>query len=195
MAYTSAAAVKLYLGSTATADDTLLLDLITRAQAEIDRYTGRTFEHSSVGVTRTFSVGEDTYGRVLMLDEDLSKIDEIVTDADGSGATTVASTEYITQPRNITPYHSIKLLSSSTKSWTWTSNRENGVTVTGKWSYSTSAPDDIVDACVRLAAYKYRQKDAQTFDVTAMPDAGVIVVPTGMPADVKILLSPYRRVV
>lgn len=195
MAYTTAATVKTYLGTTAVADDTLILALIARAQAAIDTYTGRTFDHSTVGVTRRFTVGEDTYGRVLLLDKDLSKIDEIVTDADGSGATTVGTTEYVTVPRNSAPYHEIKLLSSTTKSWTYTSNAENGITVTGKWSYSTAAPDDIVDACVRWTAFKYRQKDSQVFDVTALPDAGVIFAPQGMPADVRILLDPYRRIV
>lgn len=195
MAYTTTAAVKTYLGTTAVADDALILLLISRAQAEIDTYTGRTFDHSTVGVQRNFTVGEDTYKRVLTLDADLSKIDEIVTDADGAGATTVGSSEYVTEPRNIKPYHTIRLLSSSTKSWTYTSNAENGITVTGKWSYSTVAPDDIVHACIRLTAYLYRQRDAQVFDVTAIPDAGVITVPQGIPADVKILLNPYRRIV
>ena len=36
------------------------------------------------------------------------------------------------------------------------------------------APDDIKQACVRLTAYLYRQRDSQVFDVTAIPDAGVI---------------------
>lgn len=195
MAYTTAATVKTYLGTTSAADDTLLLSLIARAQSIIDVYTGRTFEHSTVGAARYFEVGVDTAGRVLLLNDEIAKIDEVVTDADGSGATTVSSTEYITIPRNKAPYHGIKLLSSTTKSWTYTSNRENGVTVTGKWAYSTSAPDDIVHACVRLTAYLYRQKDSQVFDVTAIPDAGVITVPQGIPADVKVILSPYRRVI
>ena len=39
--------------------------------------------------------------------------------------------------------------------------------------------------------FKYRQKDAQVFDVTAVPDAGVITVPQGIPADVKRILRSY----
>lgn len=194
MAYTTAATVKAYLGTTSATDDTLILALIDRAQAEIEIYTGRSFQHSSVGATRYFTVGQDTYGRVLRLDEDLCKIDQIVTDADGT-PTTVSSTEYITYPRNIAPYYEIKLLSSTTKSWTYSDDPENGVTITGKWSYSTDPPADIVHACVRLTAYMYRQKDSQVFDVTAIPDAGVISVPQGIPADVKLMLNPYRRIV
>ena len=194
MAYTTESAIRTYLGITTTGDAVLLATLISRAQAAIDTYTQRTFEHSTVGVTRYFTVGQDTYGRVLMLDADLSAIDAVITDADGT-PTTVSSTEYFIVPRSTKPYHEIRLLGSTTKSWTYTNNPENGVYITGKWSYSTVAPDDIVHACVRLTAYYFRQKDAQVFDVTAIPDAGVITMPQGMPADVKLLLAPYRRIV
>ena len=44
-----------------------------------------------------------------------------------------------------------------------------------------------------MASYFYRQKDAQVFDVTATPELGTITVPAGIPADVRILLDPYRR--
>jgi len=193
MAYTTESAVRSYLGTTTTGDATLITDLIGRAQKAIDTYTQRTFEHSSVAATRYFTVGEDTRGRILVLDTDLCSITQIVTDADGT-PTTVLTTEYITVPRNIAPYHELKLLGNTTKSWTYTNDPENGVTISGKWSYSSSAPDDIVHATVRLAAYYYRQKDAQVFDVTAIPDAGVITTPQGIPADVKLLLDPYRRI-
>lgn len=194
MAYTTESAVRSYLGSTSTGDATLLTSLIARAQAAIDTYTQRHFEHSSVAATHYFTVGSDTYGRVLVLDEDLCSITDVITDADGT-PTTIATTEYFTVPRNITPYSEIRLLGSTTKSWTYTDDPENGVYISGKWSYSSSAPDDIVHACVRLAAFYYRQKDAQVFDVTAIPDAGVITMPKGIPADVKLLLDPYRRIV
>ena len=194
MAYTTESAVRTYLGITTTGDATLLALLIARAQAAIDTYTQRTFEHSSVAATHYFTVGEDTYGRVLVLDADLCSITNVITDADGT-PTTITSTEYFTYPRNITPYSEIRLLGSTTKSWTYTDDPESGVYITGKWSYSSSAPDDIVHACTRLSAYYFRQKDAQVFDVTAIPDAGVITMPQGIPADVKLLLDPYRRIV
>jgi hypothetical protein len=44
-----------------------------------------------------------------------------------------------------------------------------------------------------LAAYYYQQKDAQVFDTVAIPDAGVITIPSGIPADVKLILAPYRK--
>ena len=194
MAYTTESAVRTYLGSSTSGDATLITTLIARAQAVIDTYTQRTFEHSSVGATRYFTVGEDTRGRVLMLDADLCSIDDVITDADGT-PTTISSTEYVTYPRNIKPYCEIRLLGSTTKSWTYTDDPENGVYITGKWSYSSSAPDDIVQAATRLTGYFYRQRDAQVFDVTAIPDAGVITMPQGIPKDVRLILDPYRRIV
>ncbi len=66
--------------------------------------------------------------------------------------------------------------------------------ITGLWGWSETPPPDIVHACVRLAAYFYRQKDAQVFDVTAFPDAGAITVPKGIPADVKAILDRYQQI-
>ena len=194
MAYTTESAVRTYLGITTTGDASLLTALIARAQAAIDTYTQRKFEHSSVGVTRYFTVGKDTYKRCLFLDEDLCSIENLITDADGT-PTTISSTEYVTYPRNIKPYTEIRLLDSSTKSFEYTNDPEMGVYITGKWSYTSSAPDDIVHATIRLASFYFRQKDAQVFDVTAIPDAGVITMPQGMPKDVKMILDPYRRIV
>ena len=47
MAYTDVSTLKQYLGITGNTDDALLSSLITRAQAAIDTYTGRTFEASA----------------------------------------------------------------------------------------------------------------------------------------------------
>lgn len=192
MAYTSVSALKSYAGITGTTDDALLLELVIRAQAAIDHYCGRTFE-SATDATHYFTVDEDTDDDILYLDDDLCQITSIVTDADASSPVTLTDTEYVTVPRNRTPYHAIKLLSSSDNSWTYTYDAQNGVTVTGRWAWSVTAPDDITHACTRLAAYYYRQKDAGVFDTTAIPDAGVIQIPQGIPADVKIMLNDYRR--
>lgn len=192
MAYTSAANLKSYLGVTAVTDDALLTQLISRAQGAIDNYCGRTFE-ASVDTTHKFTVNVDTDDDMLFLDDDLCQITSIITDADASIPVTLTTTEYVTHPRNRTPYHAIELLESCEHDWTYTTNPQNGVTVTGRWAWSVTAPDDISHACIRLAAYFYKQKDAGVYDTTAIPDAGVIQVPQGIPQDVKIILSNYRR--
>jgi len=193
MAYTTAALLKTYLGVSGSGDDTLLTALIARAQSAIDHYTGRTFEASG-DTTRKFTVGVDTDGNMLYFDEDCAAITTVTTNADnGSGGTTIAAAYYVTYPRNRTPYYAIEIL--NTYSWEYTTDAENGITVAGKWAFSTSAPDDIVHATIRLAAYFYRQKDAGVFDTTAIPDAGIIQIPQGIPRDVQLILNPYRKLV
>jgi hypothetical protein len=192
MAYTSSAIIKQYLGISEVDDDPLLDALITYAQQAIDSYTGRTFE-ASADATRKFTVGEDTEGRMLYLDGDLASVTSIITDADATSPTTLAATDYITHPRNRTPYHAIEILGSSNNSWTYSNDPQGGITVTGKWAWSTAAPNDIVHACNRLVGYYYRQKDAGVFDTTAIPDAGIIQIPQGIPRDVQMILDPYRR--
>lgn len=194
MAYTTAALVKTYLDISGATDDALITTLIERAQKFIDTYTQRTFE-ASADSTRKYTVGVDTKDDVLFFDADIYSITSIANNADdGSGGTALTqNTHYITYPRNTTPYIGIRLLGSSGYYWTYTYNAENGISVTGKFAYSASAPADIVHACVRLSGYYYRQKDSQVFDVTAIPDAGIIQVPVGIPTDVKKILDIYRK--
>ncbi len=195
MAYITLAELKEYLQITAATEDHVLEDVIEDAQQQIDSYTGRVFE-AAADSTRRFAVGKDTHGDELLLDEDLCAITTIVTNADGgTGAVTLSASDYYAYPLNRTPYYKIKLAESSTRSWDYTNNPEAGITVTGKWAYSTTAPNDIRRACRRLAAYHYKNRDAQVFDTTALPEQGLIVVPKGLPADVVQILEPYRRLV
>ena len=111
-----------------------------------------------------------------------------VGNADGDG-NEIASSDYVLLPRNGPRYYTILLVRGE---WTQADNGDVA-TVTGAWGYSTTPPADIVHACIRLAAFLYRQKDAQVFDVTAFPEAGVITLPRGMPADVRATLDQYVR--
>jgi hypothetical protein len=54
---------------------------------------------------------------------------------------------------------------------------------------------DAVQMTLRLAAYLYHQRDASVFDTTALPDSGVIMIPKGIPADVKLWISANKRYV
>jgi len=190
MAYASLADVKAYLKLTVTdtADDALITSLVARAQAAIDSYKQRTFEALS-DTERTFDAVRDVDGAYLSLDADLCAVTSI-TNGDG---TTVTTGQYVTDPRNGTPYFRIKLLSSSGVAWTYTTDPEDAISVVGKWAYSATAPADIVQACVRWAAHMYRQKDSSTFETTVYPNAGIIERPMGMPADVKMLLGNGGR--
>lgn len=193
-AYCTNTEVKAYLGinSTNNSDDTLLTSLIARAQTQIETHTHRVFS-STADSTRSFTVYDDTDGRVLYFDEDAAALTTVTTNADASTSTVISSTEYVTMPRNETPYYGIKILSSANKIWEYTDDPEEGITVAGKWAYSTAPPEDIKNACIRLSAYYYRLKDSQVFDVQAIPEAGIITLPKGIPEDVQLILTPYVK--
>jgi len=190
MAYTTTAQVKTYAGIGGSGDDILIGSLITYAQKAIDNYCNRTFEGSATN--RVFDVGGDTEGNTLWFDEDCASI-TTVTNGDAS-STEVTSAQYVTIPRNRTPYHGIKILSSAGKVWEYSTDPEGAITVNGVWAYSATAPNDIVHACTRLATFLYRQKDtSMDIDRPILTDAGVTLLPGSLPNDVKTILEPYRR--
>lgn len=219
--YISTGDLRTYLGITsATQDSTSLTLAVAHAQKEIESYCKRVFE-SSTG-TRYYretdllevpfgsqfrAAGALAPGRYswdaspgvysgplnaqtwLRLDEDLLSVDELK-NGDSTG-TVIPSTGYWLEPRNETPRQFIRL--RSTHQWVFGTDGE--ISVAGTWGYSTGAPADIVRATLELAAYIYRLKDSQTFDVTAAPDIGVITVPQGVPRHVRRVLDDggYRR--
>jgi len=192
MAYVTVKQLKAYLDISSASDDDLLEDLIDRTQSIIEGYTHRVFQVASA-TARYFDAIEDVEGVYLYLNDDLCTIDSVITDADGVETALTEDTHYITDPRDKTPYHRLKMLSSHSYTWTYTTDPEMGIKVTGKWGYSASPSNKMIQMTLRMAAYFYRQKDAQVFDTVAMPEAGVIMIPQGMPADVKIYLDGLIR--
>ena len=194
MAYTDASTLKQYLGITTSTDDALLTSLIARAQKAIDTYTQRTFEAASDTTKRFDCLPPYVSGYELTwvpLGLDLCQITSVT---NGNGVTVTAS-QYVTMPINTTPYHGLRLKQNSGVTWDYTDDWEASITIVGRWAYSITAPADVVQACIRLAAYYYKQKDAGTFDTVAVPEAGIITVPQGMPRDVQIILNPYRKLI
>jgi len=188
MAYTKPGALKRYLGISESTDDELLREMIAAAQKAIDNHCRRTFE-ADADSTRYFDYSPDCIeGLDLWLDVDLCAI-TTVTNGD---SVVVASNERTTVPRNEAPYYKIRLLSDSGVTWTYDSEYMDAISVVGRWSYSTTAPDDIAQACVRLASVYFRGKDSPLTDVTAI-EAGVVIKTPGIPADVKMMLRPYVK--
>ena len=190
MAYTTAAAVKTYGEISGPGHDTRLELLVPQAQAAIDRYCNRTFE-ASADSTRYFDAVRDVSDdfRTLYLDEDLCSITS-VTNGD---STSVTGASYVTEPRNRTPYYALRLKDSATVSWTYDTTPENAISITGKWAFSATAPNDIVLACNRLVLYLFRNREGEG-DRTIMNTSGMLVLPAQMPADVRDLLRPYRKI-
>lgn len=176
MAYATVSQLKAYLGIAADDDDALLTQLLESATAAVNAYTGQVF--AAAEATRTYG-SEAVAGSTLYLDTYLQQIDRITVDGvdiDRNTCTLI--------PRHASRYHAI------TRAEGW----GNTIAVTGRWGWSDAPPADIVHAVIRWAAYMYRQRDAQVFDTTALPDAGVITVPAGIPADVRVLLERYKGV-
>lgn len=182
--------LKEYLGiaSSENADDGLLLHLAQRAQGIVDDYAGRTFEASS-NTVRYFDPTIDVQGRSLFLDADLCAINT-VTNGDG---TVISASNYVTQPRNITPYHIIVLKSSANVSWTYTDSPENAIAISGKWAYSLTPPQAVRMATLKVAFYLYKQKDSGADADRAVFAGPGTILPASLPRDIKQLLEAYRR--
>jgi hypothetical protein len=194
MTYTKASLVKAYVGATGTSDDALIDTLIVAAKGYIDDYTNRTFDGTSTSA-RAFTVGKDTEGRTLFFDEDVAFISSIVNKADSdSGTEAVTSADYVTIPRNKTPWYAIKLKASANKEWSFEDDPESGITVTASWRYGTSAPAAIQEASRRLTVFLYRQKDTSAdLDRPLLTGDGVTIMPSMVPVDVRKILDVYRK--
>jgi hypothetical protein len=182
---------KAYMGITVPDDDTLLNACIGRAAAALDAACGRTFA-ASADSTRRFDALRDVsgFGRTLYLGDDLCAITSIV---NGDG-TTIPLSAIVTEPRGRAPYYALTLKTDSDLTWTYPDAPEDAIAITGRWAYSLTPPPDVAHACLRLAAYFYRQKD--THDALAPAAASrdaVLTLPARLPLDVQALIAPYRR--
>jgi hypothetical protein len=185
--YASLEDVKGYLGidALATEADEQLNRLLLAADAVIDRHTGRSFAIAT-DTTRYFEACAVS-GQMLMLDAELAQVTS-VTNGDGT-AIDVATLR--TMPRNRGPYFALVVPSSLR----WSiDDLDAEIAVTGRWGYSVTSPEDIRQAAIRLTTHWYRLKDAQVFDVVETAEGGSLIVPKGIPADVKQVLALYKRV-
>lgn len=174
--YASLDQLKRYLDVQTNDDDALLTDLLNAATAHIDAYTRRHFSPTSATHVLDEQYVLQPDRRWLLLDDDLLAITSI---SDESGDINVSEVRPIPSGA---PYRLLEYAR-------W----DPPVTVVGDWGYSATPPADIVYACMRLAAYWYRAKDAQVFDVTMVSDQGALTIPRGIPADVKAVLDRYAR--
>lgn len=190
MAYASVTQLKSWLDEDTGADDALLSDLIDRAQSWIETTTQRQFEVQS-DTTRTFDAVDDVNEatQTLYLDGDLCQITSI-TNGDST-----AVTAYVTMPRREKPYYAIRLKDSADP-WTYATDPEDAISIVGRWGYSVTPPDVIIQATLRLAAWMYKQRDTGLdSDRPQVTAQGVMSFPAAMPKDVMQMLQPYRRVI
>lgn len=186
--YTDLNALKSYLGISTSSDDALLTDCIENAQQMIETRTQRVFE-ASTDTTKKFDAISDVDDASLLLNADLCQITSVV-NGDGS---VIPSSNYLTDPPRHTPFWAIRLKRSSSP-WVYTTDPEDAIQVTGRWAYSVTAPADIVQATLRLAAFLYRQKDtAVDGDRPILTGDGNVLMPSRLPNDVAEILRPYIK--
>lgn len=182
------------------ADETRWTNHITRAQKLIETYCRRVFEARADGVvgdsdtpvTRKFDYLEDVDGDTLFLDRDLCAISSIAYgDSDGSTLTTA---QYVTEPRNDTPYHAIRILDSANIDWTYDSDTQTGIEVAGTWAWSVTPPADIKHATLLMVDYFEKRRTAPVdLNAPAITGEGVVVLGVRIPQDAKDIMELYRR--
>ena len=194
MALTTTAKVKTYLGISSSRDDTLIGDLITNAQSIIESYTGRVFDVSG-DTTKKFDAKLDVDGRMLYFSDQLEIAAAPTTVTNGDGSTLSANTDVVYLPRNRFPAYGLEWLPSSSAWWQGDSdgNDANAISIAAKWGYSVSGsvPADIQQACIRLTAFLYRQRETNSDGDRPLIVDGVTILPSALPRDVTRILSPY----
>ena len=150
--------------------------LIPRAEQAIETYTNQVFEVESTSA-RTFDPIEDTDGYILYFDEWLSDTSSlVVTNGD---ATVIASSKFVTIPRNRSPHYGIQLKTDSDVIWEYTDTPEDAISIVGYWGYSQTPPDDVKLACIQLILHWLRMEDQS--------------LTNDMPESVCMLLKPYKQ--
>lgn len=207
------ASPELKLAGGETADDTLLTALLESVARLIDQRTQRTFA-AAADTTRYFDARRDViltdrtytnspygnyggYALTLQLNDDLAQITSI-TNGDGVA---IATNEYVTEPRNVlsvdngnyAPIWAIRLKWSSGKFWTWTTDYENSIAVTGRWAYSVTAPEVVKRANILGAAALYRNALTNDADRAIVAGGGIIIQPAQLPKVFYMLVDPLVR--
>lgn len=188
--YITVARLKQELDLDSQAEDSLLARKIREAQVMIEQATRRVFK-ATADTTVRFDAAWDVEGRTLWFPHlDLCAI-TTVTNGDG---TVITADKYVTEPRGETPFYGITLRTSSGLAWTYTADPEDAIAVTGRWAFSLTPPDDILQATVRLSAWLYRQRDSSSdFDRVSVGVNGVTMLPASIPQDIRFVLEKRTK--
>lgn len=187
--------VKTYKGLEDADDDALLTVLIEATQDWFNRECKRTVFAETDTTRYIDAIGEHLDG----LDMYVSQIGDLcaITSITNGDGVAVSTNEYTTYPKVLTVeepvFNRIRLLPSSNKYWTYTTDYENAISITGKWGLFATAPASLKQMLKRLTLYAYKVKDTDAFETIVIPDAGMIQAPTGFPVDVARMVRLLRR--
>lgn len=187
--YSDLATLKLQLGVTDTARDTLLTSALASASRAIDQMTGRRFYLDAVAVQRTYNpygrVVCDAAGEVLLVD-DIGSVTGLVVETGPASGPWTAVTDYETTPDNaLARGRPVTGLLRTAGTWVSGTSR---VRVTALWGWP-AVPDEIVQATIIQASRLFKRKDSPE-GVTGSAEWGVVRLSRVDP-DVHALVQHY----
>lgn len=183
MEYTTVGAVKSYGEFTDSDSDDLLNGLILSASRIIDQYCMRVFavaDETKRTFRRSRRYDDPFNGPLMILDEDLAEDASLIADPDDAAWSPVVF--YLQE--NKPPFWAIEL---DEDTWPLV------VEVTGYWGYSKTHPPDIEIACLRLVKWLYDLKDTTKGSIPVVTPEGKVLLPEGLPSDVRAILNTYVR--
>jgi RimJ/RimL family protein N-acetyltransferase len=183
--YCTLSEVKLMLSeagmNTNAGDDAVIEDIIEAASRHIDNETRRRFYSTSADETRYYQ----TTNPVRVFTDDILTVTSIKLDGDYDRTyeTTLAATDYILCPDNALlngePYTFIE--KDPLGNHGFPSNRK-GIQIIGTFGYSTTAPDDIKQACIGITVSLYQSRRGMGVEgVATVTGAGVVITPRDVP--------------
>jgi hypothetical protein len=179
--------------STDEVDDARLEAIVRAVSRNIDDWTGRRFYTSTADEVRYFTACSDERVDV----GDILSVTNLHTDYNGDRVfeSTWSSTDYELEPVNSSleglPYSAI--YAAPLASYSFPPRLRRGVKVTGRWGYSTAAPDVVREACLIQVSRIFRRRDSP-FGIAGSLDMGTIKLAAQLDPDVKAMLGPLRRI-
>ena len=180
MAYSTLAEVKTFCQVSGAGDDTLLTAILAAAEAYVENYTGRVFDAASEtdqAFTRLHGKpGESRFsGQTLYFYSECADTPSAITD----------SPTVVMIPEDGPPYYGMFI---SDGSWAYPT-----VTVTAYWGYSKTVPADIELAVWRICKWMYDMRHTSSGDQLVVAPNGQVLIPEGLPSDIKVLLDKYKK--
>ena len=131
--YCTLSDLKSYLiGAATSGDDVLLQRMLDAATARIDSRTGRNF-YASADTTRYHDISWIIDAQ-LQLDGDLAHLTSVI----NGDSVNITAAIYQTPRRG--PAYALGILSSQPYSWTYATDPQSAIGVTGRWAFMDKAP-------------------------------------------------------
>ena len=137
--FCSRESVKRALRISGIAQDRFVDEAIEGMSREIERWTRRIFIPKTQTRLYEWFPGQSTESYVLWLDFDLISVTTLQTKAQDSSPTTIASTDFFTEPNNYgPPYNRIEIDLSSNAAFESGDTSQRSISVAGSWGYSNN---------------------------------------------------------